>query len=207
MFKLLLRSFLSTSGWLLLGWLVVAGSWTQPMDAQPSNSPTAQTSPNTPAGNRKLTVKSDIQEADAQTGIITARGNVQIDYPAQQIYATSNQAQYFTRERRIVLTGNVRVLQNGNTIRGETVTYLIDEGLFVARPASNEQVESVYVVPESTNNNPGSSGTDAPALPTTPSESEASANGNTDDTRDNNPPSLPSMPSESESEESEESVR
>ncbi len=101
-------------------------------------------------GNRSLTVRSDVQEADARTGIITARGNVQINYPARDLQATANQAQYYSRERRLVLSGNVYVLQQGNSIRGEVVTYNIDEGLFVAQPQPNRQVESIYLIPENT---------------------------------------------------------
>jgi lipopolysaccharide export system protein LptA len=97
-----------------------------------------------------LTLRSDIQEANAKTGVITARGNVQIFYPARQIQATAAQAQYFSRERRIVLSGNVYVWQQGNSMRGETVTYLIDEGRFVALPRTPKQVESIYLVPETT---------------------------------------------------------
>lgn len=96
-----------------------------------------------------ITLRSDVQEANAQTGVITARGNVQIDYPARDIYATSAQAQYFSNEQRIVLSGDVVVLQEGNRLRAETVTYLVDEGRFVALPDPNEQVEAVYIVPES----------------------------------------------------------
>ncbi|MEM1169463.1 MAG: LptA/OstA family protein [Cyanobacteria bacterium P01_H01_bin.35] len=111
----------------------------------------AQINPSQPSRNRNssgsLTVRSDIQEADARTGVVTARGNVQINYPARQIQATAAQAQYFSRERRIVLSGNVFILQEGNTIRGETVTYLIDEGRFIALPQLQGQVESIYVVP------------------------------------------------------------
>lgn len=98
--------------------------------------------PRPPAKNavgRAMTVRSDIQEADAQTGIVTARNNVQINYPARSIRATAAQAQYFSRERRIILSGNVFVLQEGNTIRGETVTYLIDEGRFIALPQGEDR--------------------------------------------------------------------
>ncbi len=117
-----------------------------------------QINPNPPPNNENpsggtLTVRSDIQEADARTGIVTARGNVQINYPARQIQATAAQAQYFSRERRIILSGDVFILQDGNTIRGETVTYLIDEGRFIALPQSQGQVESIYLVPASQNEN------------------------------------------------------
>lgn len=116
----------------------------------------------TPATARTLTVRADIQEANSKTGVLTARGNVQIYYPARQLQATAAQAQYFTRERRIVLNGDVYVLQRGNSIRGDSVTYLIDEGRFVATPRANTQVESIYIVSDP---NPS---TQSPAAPATP---------------------------------------
>lgn len=75
-----------------------------------------------------IKLRADVQEANANTGIITARGNVKVDYPEEAIYATSAQAQYYSRERRIILTGNVFVQQQENTLQAEVVTYLIDEG-------------------------------------------------------------------------------
>lgn len=119
-------------GTLMLSFLMVAGSW-QPSQAQSGGS---------------IKLRADVQEANANTGIVTARGNVRIDYPEEAIYATSAQAQYYSRERRIVLTGNVFVQQEANTLQAEVVTYLIDEGRFVATPNTDEQVESVYVLPE-----------------------------------------------------------
>jgi lipopolysaccharide export system protein LptA len=101
----------------------------------------------TSSGGRPITVRSDRQEANQLTGVVTAIGNVQINYPARQINATSAQAQYFSRENRIILTGNVYVQQQGgNSIRAETVTYLIDEQRFVAEPQGNRQVESTYII-------------------------------------------------------------
>lgn len=95
-----------------------------------------------------ITLKSDIQESNAKTGIITARGNVQINYPARQIQATAAQAQYYSRERRLILTGDVYVIQEGNSMRAEEMTYLIDEGRFIATPQSDRQVESTYIITE-----------------------------------------------------------
>jgi lipopolysaccharide export system protein LptA len=102
----------------------------------------------TPSGQGAITLSSDVQESDSATGIITAKGNVKINYPARQIQATAAQARYFTRERRLVLTGNVYVLQQGNSMRAETMTYLIDEGRFIATPKSDRQVESTYILTE-----------------------------------------------------------
>jgi len=119
-----------------------------------------------------LTVLSDIQEANSETGVVTARGNVRMYYPARDIQATSAQAQYFSRERRIILTGNVFVLQNGNTMRAESITYLIDESRFVATPRTNNQVESVYLVEDNeedqTKNNTPVTPTPTPNIPSIP---------------------------------------
>ena len=93
-----------------------------------------------------ITLQSDIQESNSQTGVITARGNVKINYPARQIQATATQAQYYSRERRLILTGDVYVLQEGNSLRAEEMTYLIDEGKFIAKPQSDRQVESTYII-------------------------------------------------------------
>jgi lipopolysaccharide export system protein LptA len=93
-----------------------------------------------------ITIRSDSQEANSETGIITASGNVQINYPAKQIQATSAQAQYYSRERRLVLNGNVYVIQAGNSMRAESMTYLVDEARFIATPQSDRQVESTYIV-------------------------------------------------------------
>jgi len=118
-----------------------------------------------PASGGRVTVRSDVQEADAENGTVTARGNVEIDYPDRKIRATAAQAQLFQNENRLVLSGNVVVVQEENRIRAERVVYLIEENRFVATPKSSQQVQSVYVIPasdaEGTNEN---AGTAAPAL-------------------------------------------
>ncbi|MDJ0677766.1 MAG: LptA/OstA family protein [Calothrix sp. MO_167.B42] len=125
----------------------------------PLQTATAQTSSNSP-----LTIRADVQEYDAKSEVVIARGNVQMLYPARKIQATAAQAQYFSKDRRIVLSGNVYILQNGgNSIRGETVTYLIDEGRFVALPKANRQVESIYIVNDTQVNN--QTNTPAPKTP------------------------------------------
>jgi len=121
-----------------------------------------------PAGEQgTITLKADVQEANAITGVITARGNVQIEYPTRDIVATSAQAQYFSEENRMILSGNVVVLQEGNRLEAETVTYLIDEGRFIALPQPNNQVETTYILRGEqgtpAENNSSSSSGDAPA--------------------------------------------
>jgi len=99
-----------------------------------------------PAASTPLTLRANSTEANAKTGVVVAKGNVQINYPARQIQATSAQAIYYSNERRIVLSGDVYVLQQGNSLRGETIIYLVDEGRFVALPQPNKQVEAIYLI-------------------------------------------------------------
>ena len=111
--------------------------------------------------NTSLTIRADVQEANSITGVVTATGNVKMTYPARQIDAIAEQAQYFSKEQRVVLTGNVVVTQEGvNSIKAQTVTYLVTEGKFVAAPANNQQVETIYLVPDrDLANNPATSAT------------------------------------------------
>ena len=115
--------------------------------------------------NRPLTIRADLQEYNSNTEIATGRGNVQLSYPSRQIKATAAQAQFFNQERRIVLNGGVYILQEGkNSIQGETVTYLIDEGRFVATPKSGGQVESIYILDDANINNQPSKAPSTPKL-------------------------------------------
>jgi lipopolysaccharide export system protein LptA len=95
-----------------------------------------------------LSIQADTQEANSVSQVVTARGNVQLRYPSRNIQAKANLAQYYIKQKRIVLTGNVTILQEGNTLAGETVTYLIDEGKFIANPKEKQQVRSNYIIPE-----------------------------------------------------------
>ena len=96
-----------------------------------------------------LRITGEFQEYNAKAQIATVRGNVQLLFKARGIQATAAQAQYLIRERRIVLTGDVYVLQQGgNSLRAERVDYLIDEGRFVAAPKTGSQVESIYIINE-----------------------------------------------------------
>ena len=90
-----------------------------------------------------VSIESDVQQADNSTGIITASGNVRIVYPDQRVVATARQAQYFSREGRIVLTGDVDVIQpDGNAIRAERLTVLLNSKRVVAEPRRGQQVVS-----------------------------------------------------------------
>ena len=88
-------------------------------------------------------IESDVQQADNQTGIVTATGNVRITYPAKGMVATSKQAQYFSKEGRLVLSGDVDVIDaDGQRIRAERLVYQLDQERLLAQPAQGKQVMS-----------------------------------------------------------------
>lgn len=90
-----------------------------------------------------ITVESDLQQADNTTGVVTATGNVKVSYPEKKLIATSRQAQYYTKEGRIVLSGDVDVVQEGgNRLRAQRVVYLVTSDRLIADPAAGEQVKS-----------------------------------------------------------------
>lgn len=91
---------------------------------------------------RSLTLRADVQKANAKTGIVTAAGNVQILYPQHKLKATAAKAQYFSRERRILMEGDVLIEHEGNNIQADKITYVIDEGRFEAETESSEAVET-----------------------------------------------------------------
>jgi lipopolysaccharide export system protein LptA len=95
-----------------------------------------------------VTIESDLQRADNLTGVVTASGNVRIVYPDRRVVATARQAQYFTREGRVVLSGDVDVIQvDGPSIQADRITYLVDQERVIAEPARAGQVLSRFPVP------------------------------------------------------------
>ena len=114
------------------------------------------------AGDGMVTIESDSQQADNATGIVTATGNVRITYPEKGMVATSRQAQYFSREGRLVLSGDVDVIDAaGQRIRAERLTYRLDNERLVAEPEPGRQVTSRLKIRQET-------GKPAPAAPKLP---------------------------------------
>lgn len=57
--------------------------------------------------------------------------------------ATSRQAQYFSKEGRLVLSGDVDVIDaQGQHIRAERLVYNLDQERLVAQPIPGQQVRS-----------------------------------------------------------------
>ena len=107
--------------------------------------PAAAASPPAPArlSTGLVTIESDLQRADQSTGVVTATGNVRIVYPDQRVVATARQAQYFSKEGRVVLSGDVDIVQTGgNLLRAERVIYLVESERLIAIPPQGQQVFS-----------------------------------------------------------------
>ena len=92
-----------------------------------------------------ITIESDQQTADNSIGVVTAQGNVRLVHVDRGIVATGRQAQYFMKEERIVLSGDVDIVQkNGDLLQADMIVYsLVDERAF-ATPSENEQVFSQW---------------------------------------------------------------
>lgn len=128
-------------GWLLLLSLLTFGNTI----AVPINTEPVQAQQPNPQG---LSIQADTQEANSKTEVVTARGNVQLNYPSRKVQARANLAQYYIKQKRILLTGNVLIVQDGNTLEGENVIYLIEEGKFIANPKVKQQIRSNYILAE-----------------------------------------------------------
>lgn len=90
-----------------------------------------------------VTIESDRQQADNATGVVTATGNVRITYPGRGMVATARQAQYYSREGRLILSGDVDVTDaDGQRIRAERIVYRLDSERIVAEPQPGRQVTS-----------------------------------------------------------------
>jgi lipopolysaccharide export system protein LptA len=90
-----------------------------------------------------VTIESDQQQADNMTGVVTAIGNVRITYPDRGMVATARQAQYYSREGRLVLSGDVDVIdRDGQQLRAEQIVFLLNGQRLVALPAKGQQVQT-----------------------------------------------------------------
>ena len=83
--------------------------------------------------------------AKGEVDRIEAQGSVRIIQ--QNRTGIASNATYHSREGRIILTGNPKVIQGTDTISGETITYLIDEDRSVVTGGVNTRVEAVIQPP------------------------------------------------------------
>lgn len=142
-------------------WLILIGFLVPPVRAQGQARPLlpgpvqpsrtadgAATTPVTTLTTGMVSIESDSQRADSVTGVITATGNVRIVYPDRRLVVTARQAQYFSSEERLVLTGDVDIIQaDGHAIRAERVTYDVLRERLLASPKLGSQVLSTFRVP------------------------------------------------------------
>lgn len=124
----------------------------RPVAAQAPAAPASAQAPKPkPPATGMVTIESDVQQADNQNGIVTATGNVRIVYADRGMTATSRQAQYFSNEGRLVLTGDVDVIDtDGQRLRAERVVYQLDSERLLAEPPTGKQVFSKFRLQQGT---------------------------------------------------------
>ena len=92
-----------------------------------------------------ITIESDQQTADNSIGVVTAQGNVRLVHVDRGIVATSRQAQYFMKEERIVLSGDVDIVQkNGDLLQADKIVYSLVDERALATPSEDQQVFSQW---------------------------------------------------------------
>ncbi len=75
---------------------------------------------------------------------LLAKGHVEIT--KQDWVGTGDQAEYFSQERKVVLTGNTKVWQNNNVVTGETFVLYLDDGRSVVEKGqkAGERVKAFF---------------------------------------------------------------
>ena len=92
-----------------------------------------------------ITIESDQQTADNSIGVVTAKGNVRLVHVDRGIVATGRQAQYFLKEERIVLSGDVDIVQkNGDLLQADRIVYSLADERALATPSEDQQVFSQW---------------------------------------------------------------
>ena len=92
-----------------------------------------------------ITIESDQQTADNSIGVVTAQGNVRLVHVDRGIVATGRQAQYFLKEERIVLSGDVDIVQkNGDLLQADRIVYSLADERALATPSEDQQVFSQW---------------------------------------------------------------
>ena len=92
-----------------------------------------------------ITIESDQQTAVNSIGVVTAQGNVRLVHVDRGIVATGRQAQYFMKEERIVLSGDVDIVQkNGDLLQADKIVYSLADERALATPSEDQQVFSQW---------------------------------------------------------------
>ena len=92
-----------------------------------------------------ITIESDQQTADNSIGVVTAQGYVRLVHVDRGIVATGRQAQYFMKEERIVLSGDVDIVQkNGDLLQADKIVYSLADERALATPSEDQQVFSQW---------------------------------------------------------------
>lgn len=72
----------------------------------------------------ELVVRADKLSHEQEADIITASGNVEIDWSGSKLYA--DMASYFRGEERVAAKGNVRLVRGGDTLSGDSAEFDVD---------------------------------------------------------------------------------
>ncbi|NJL63697.1 MAG: LPS export ABC transporter periplasmic protein LptC [Methylacidiphilales bacterium] len=72
-------------------------------------------------------IPNPVVQQNPTPNVYTWEGDVEFRYEPQNIVATASKAEYFQSEQKIVLTGKVKITQQGKTHEAETATFFVTE--------------------------------------------------------------------------------
>ncbi|NDJ21306.1 hypothetical protein GS682_06560 [Nostoc sp. B(2019)] len=75
----------------------------------------------------EMTITSDVQDYNESTKEVRAIGNATWVYPADQIQASADEIRYVPTGEQVVLSGNVKILQRGERLRGKRAICLLEQ--------------------------------------------------------------------------------
>jgi lipopolysaccharide export system protein LptA len=92
-----------------------------------SSSPSLKTLDARSALPPQITIRSETQEEDPETGNVTAKGNVIFEFPEAEIRGSSEEARFIKDKQVIVLMKNVRLVQKGEQQEGDGFACVIEK--------------------------------------------------------------------------------
>lgn len=79
-------------------------------------------------------IRSDIQEFDNKNKVVSASGNVQVDYKQSQAYSPLANVRMKENGKadRVIFSGGARIKQEASEINGDRITVMVDSGNLIA---------------------------------------------------------------------------
>ncbi len=81
-----------------------------------------------------FTIRSDIQQFDNKNKVVSASGNVQVDYQGSKAFSSLVNVRMTEagKAERVIFSGGARITKDTSTINGDKITVMVDSGNLIA---------------------------------------------------------------------------